>query len=663
MDSIMTFFSNSFGSVPRIMFFPQFDLTLKKLYILWELRSQSICPDAVTSLAAFDSIDSDDQLTGWIATCAGLEFDPSFNLEILNDNLYYFIDDSELTFEFITLRRWLRFIGCPMSLIYRISRSFYFNFELSGSVEYQYEIRTFVFNQLRGFVSDRDFFDLEGALFGPQFGFILQRMFAFRGFKANSVPRMDCGRWFNAWGDDYELDITTYTFLTADGGAFNFDTFNIDTSAVIVAIPVFDARVYFTGYQLAFYNYFSLNISGSIAQRFLVALNSLPDTFTTRFEFETYFIRSVIGIDAFLSSGWQFSSIFSSPDFVAIFQTAVGASATPNLLVPSTISAPTAVNQVFTPLQLVLNDWLASITWLTDAQRYEMQCAILFFDNRSVNAPYAFYGYIQRFFFSFGFDAEFRTRFNLEFSSQAWFTTITRYQVVAMCLGAGFPLRIIYGSLNLFFEIDFDTELTIEYVLGTILVGQWFIDISSDVTFGITEYEGIFEWNFDQLQLFMVNYFARFNLPEADFVTIQYTIDRFVTATWDGTFQSIVRTFEISIPDFATSQFRTLLLAPDFDIILVKVRLLWTFQAQAPVVLCDADFNALSEISSLSFFYREITGWKQASTCSYEVAFEIPSEADFDAGFESLYSFLSDDDLTFEFIALRALDSLAVQCH
>ena len=77
------------------MFFPQFDLTLKKLYILWKLRSQSICPDAVTLLAAFDSIYSNDQLTGWIATCAGLEFDPSFNLEILNDNLYYFIDDSE----------------------------------------------------------------------------------------------------------------------------------------------------------------------------------------------------------------------------------------------------------------------------------------------------------------------------------------------------------------------------------------------------------------------------------------------------------------------------------------------------------------------------------------------------------------------------------------
>ena len=104
-----------------------------------------------------------------------------------------------VTFEFISLRDWLIFIGCPRSLIYRISWSFYWRFEytFTSMSDYQLEMRRFVFGELRGLVSEYDFGQLEIALFGDGFGFVLQRMWAFRGFRLAQINRSMCEGWFN----------------------------------------------------------------------------------------------------------------------------------------------------------------------------------------------------------------------------------------------------------------------------------------------------------------------------------------------------------------------------------------------------------------------------------------------------------------------------------
>ena len=90
-------------------------------------------------------LDYFEQAVGEVPSCLLLpEFDVT--LSSLTDNdvtvRYYFKDDSELSFELIQLRDWLIAIGCPMSLVYRITRFFYYDFNPTGDQEsYQYELR------------------------------------------------------------------------------------------------------------------------------------------------------------------------------------------------------------------------------------------------------------------------------------------------------------------------------------------------------------------------------------------------------------------------------------------------------------------------------------------------------------------------------------------
>ena len=70
-------------------------------------------------------------------------------------------------------------------------------FESLSTEQYQYEIRNFVFESLKRFVSSGDFSDLEVALFGDSFGAIIQRMIAFRGFRLAGISRAMCDKfWF-----------------------------------------------------------------------------------------------------------------------------------------------------------------------------------------------------------------------------------------------------------------------------------------------------------------------------------------------------------------------------------------------------------------------------------------------------------------------------------
>ena len=211
---------------------PEFDAIAVKVYILWQLRDSQLCPNSLLDLSEITFFNND-VINAWAAGCD--KFDLTIDWNGIQQSLYMFTADSNLTFEFIQLRRWLIDIGCPMSLIYRVTRNFYLNFDVSfGSIDsYQFFIRRFVFNGLRGFVSERDFVDLEGAMLGGGFGGILQRMWAFRGFRINNVPREMCDEWFGRWRTlGYDFDITTW--VPSD---WNFQ-FNFDLSFVVVSPPV-----------------------------------------------------------------------------------------------------------------------------------------------------------------------------------------------------------------------------------------------------------------------------------------------------------------------------------------------------------------------------------------------------------------------------------------
>ena len=56
---------------------------------------------------------------------------------------------------------------------------------------------------------------------------------------------------------------------------------------------------------------------------------------------------------------------------------------------------------------------------------------------------------MQSAFSLLNFDSDFVARFNAEFEMSEWSKTVTRWQIVSMCLAAGFPWQIIYDSLNI----------------------------------------------------------------------------------------------------------------------------------------------------------------------------------------------------------------------
>ena len=228
-----------------------FDTVAITLYILWDLRGQDICPGARSSLLNIGYF-TGNVLANWRRSCDGSLIVGWEDYDSLTMNVYQFLDDGELNFEFIQLRNWLVDIGCPMSLVFRISRWFYrdFTFDWSFGVgSYQLAVRRFIFGRLRGYVRDRDFRDLERALFGGAFGNILQRMWAFRGFRINNVDRADCDIWFTQWARiGYDFDITTWT---ADDWNFEF-TFDFD--AVVVSVP--EIRYNFDSMQECLVQYF-----------------------------------------------------------------------------------------------------------------------------------------------------------------------------------------------------------------------------------------------------------------------------------------------------------------------------------------------------------------------------------------------------------------------
>ena len=622
-NAITELFKTEFGEVPSTLFLPAFDSILTKMWIFWNLRGQTFCDGAVEQLSAYDVINGD-VLSNWLGSCPQLTF--NYNFGDIQTSLYYFRADTDLTFEFISLRDWLIWIGCPMSLVYRISWWFYwdFDFTYTGIADYQIRIRQFIFGRLRGFVSDYDFEQLELAVFGDGFGFILQRMWAFRGFRLAGVNRAMCLGWFNFWiSFGYDYDITGFTNWDFDGVGWTWPS-GFDFNGFIVSVPQFDWTLYFTGWRLVFYRWL---ITWDVDYDFFIALNSLPSSVTTRFEIENYFLKRLGIGNPCWSTGRE---IFASNDFIPVFESITGLTVAPGYDL-----SPSLLEDVFTPLQMVLNNWVTSISWLSDKQVYELQLAIACFTDTSFGAIYSFYLYLQDYFgSSCGYDVDFVNRFNLEFTYTAWSITITRWQIVAMCVGFGFPWRIIYGSLGFFFDLGFEPgSLNIEWVTNNVLVAPWNFEID-----GVVSFEPVFPYTFNSVQQCLVDYIEGLVSNLGEVFRYQAAINAFDIDLWDGSFNKLVSALEAELPNENIGQY---LFKPEFDAVLVKMNILWELRTYT---ICE---SSLTSLNSITAFNQEIlSGW--LSGCD-----SIDISLDLNFVLDRIYFFIDIEQLDFEFITLR----------
>ena len=125
---------------------------------------------------------------------------------------------------------------------------------------------------------------------------------------------------------------------------------------------------------------------------------------------------------------------------------------------------------IFSPLQILLFDWFVKISvnvQFNEAQANAIAVAISFFTDTSLEGITNFYGFMNSIFIARSeiFTNEVIQSIYAEFNSETWLVTIVRWQVVSMCVGAGFPLEIIYGSLGYFIDQGFNLELlTIEWL-------------------------------------------------------------------------------------------------------------------------------------------------------------------------------------------------------
>ena len=232
------------------------------------------------------------------------------------------------------------------------------------------------------------------------------------------------------------------------------------------------------------YNYFVEVIPVSFIGQFATAVNSFRTDFKLRIEVETYFIASLGGPLEFYSRDssrdiFNFVEFWNAADFSTI----------PSEDISVFSSDDNNLQTVFSPLQILLFDWLSNVATeigLTDAQANGIAVAISFFKETSLEGIENFYGFLNSIFTARSdiFTNEQILTFNSQFNSESWLVTMVRWQVVSMCVGAGFPLEIIYSSLVYFIDLGFDLEsLTIEWVYEFILIDRWFLEIDVIVNF------------------------------------------------------------------------------------------------------------------------------------------------------------------------------------
>ena len=258
-----------------------------------------------------------------------------------------------------------------------------------------------------------------------------------------------CFGWFYIWiSEGYDYDITEFTNWDFNGVGWTWPSV-FDFNGFIVSIPQFDWTVYLTGFQLEL---FYIVITVTSDSNVIIALNSLTEGVTTRFEIENYFMKR-IGTQCWPDG----NLIFDNSDFIDLIQLRPG--------YLSGFSLPVESETIFSPLQMVLNNWLESINWLNGQERYKLQLFISCFEDEDISNGYNnFFDSLQSFLEKdCGFEAVFIDRFNAEFWQPSWSVTVTRWQIVASCVAFGFPIRVIHGSLRFFFELGFNPEsLTID---------------------------------------------------------------------------------------------------------------------------------------------------------------------------------------------------------
>ena len=247
------------GLIPEYLLRYQFNSVVIKLRVLWSLRNlpTAHCSGLSQRICGLE-IDTEEDFNALVDSCPEVS-----GYEDITSAIFEFeIEDSDLTFEFIQFRNWLIWINCPWSLIYRISRSFYYFYSVTGtSIEsYHVNIRRFILNELRGLVSNDELLELENQLFSTDFGFMLQRMWAFRGFRIGGVPREMCEIWFGAWRTfGWTYDITTFTDWN-----FNWDSIDVGFSLDVYIRPIPSTSLT------------SKSISETTANTFLTSVATIP---------------------------------------------------------------------------------------------------------------------------------------------------------------------------------------------------------------------------------------------------------------------------------------------------------------------------------------------------------------------------------------------------
>ena len=574
---------------PAQLFLPAFDDVAQKVHLALEFSDGS-CPQMTDSdmWMNFYEMELNEFSYNEIMTeCFGPEL--SFDFARLQNDVYCVIPEndveSDLTFDFIQLRDWLLFIGCPMSLVYRIQIAF--DFELiscpSDAGAYLVEQVNFILGAIEGRVSDKDYNDLEKFLLDPEgeFGYVVQRMMSFRCFRAEGYPRMDCGRWFIQWiqlGFSYDISL--------------FTNWGVDYEIIaIVGVPQIDITAFFSEFQLIWYNYFlTLDLDWGLA------IYSCGTNFGSLFEMEGCYAKAIAGPSFITTASWTYGYVFRSEGFLS----------TTGLT--GLAEYPEDFNAILSPTQQVLNAWIDTIG-LEGNDLYLFRTAVACFTDVSFEGIYIFFDYLQMFCLAWGFPAQSIIDFNLNFYAETFLVTIVRWQVISLCIMAGFPIAIILEGLQLFFNLGFSLEaLTFEWIYEFVLVGQWYIDISiiqipPPGPPALCE-TSAFEWDFYQQIIYnFITADVGFDLENGSgTATVIKNMIRSVKLSASNSLAEILDLVNIAFSPTQVVLLNSYCTDVDFDYsIIQRIRISFSSGGFANAIVCMAGLNAVGASGEIVF--------------------------------------------------------------
>ena len=179
-----------------------------------------------------------------------------------------------------------------------------------------------------------------------------------------------CEIWLTAWTNaGYEYDIQEFH----NWGNIDFGDFpDFDISISIVPPPVFTWTSFYASTELeTLYIYFNGIVEAEYLPDYALTMNSLPRglNFDSIFSIELHFYATL----RMPFVCWSYGSLFNTME-TSVYQSLLSPSnevvdvRSPNFEIPDL--------RIFTPLQMVLNNWLESINWLSPEIRYKLQMQI-----------------------------------------------------------------------------------------------------------------------------------------------------------------------------------------------------------------------------------------------------------------------------------------------